>query len=198
MNQVHHVPKPWGFEIWWAVTDDYAGKLLHVEQGHRLSLQYHEEKDESCYLLSGMIKLTHGLALDELSQRTVSAGECWRNRPGEIHTIEALVTSVVIEASTPQLDDVVRLRDRYGRTDDNTAAPLTVPSAMRPPRLLDRDQLMTKLNVRRQELPAILEAADFPNPVAYFRGRLLWQESSVDAWMQQGDPVPDVVHAVSG
>jgi len=197
INEVRHVPKPWGFEVWWAVTDDYAGKLLHVEQGHRLSLQYHEEKDESCYLLSGMITLTHGLSLDELTHRTVSPGECWRNRPGEIHTIEAIVTSVVIEASTPQLDDVVRVHDRYGRSQSDDGAPL-VTSAMQPPRLLDRDQLAVKLQVRRPELADLLSSTDFPAPVAYFRGRLLWQEATVDGWMAQGGAVPDVVHAITG
>jgi quercetin dioxygenase-like cupin family protein len=109
------VNKPWGHEIWWAVTEKYAGKILHVERGHRLSLQYHRDKDESCYLLSGRIVLTQGSSVDALERRTLEPGSSWRNRPGEIHTIEALEHSDVLEASTPQLDDVVRLHDHYGR-----------------------------------------------------------------------------------
>jgi len=111
------VPKPWGHEIWWAVTELYAGKILHVERGHRLSLQYHRQKDESCYLLSGLIEVTRGRSQHELERRTIKPGATWRNRPGEIHTIEALEDSDVIEVSTPQLDDVVRLVDDYGRID---------------------------------------------------------------------------------
>jgi mannose-6-phosphate isomerase len=111
------VPKPWGYEVWWAVTEHYAGKILHVTRGHRLSLQYHETKDESCYLLAGRIALTRGASVDELETVTIEAGAIWRNQPGEIHTIEALEESDVLEVSTPQLDDVVRLQDDYGRTE---------------------------------------------------------------------------------
>ncbi|HEY0387244.1 MAG TPA: hypothetical protein VGC71_02270 [Gaiellales bacterium] len=195
MNEVRHVPKPWGFEIWWAVTDEYAGKLLHVEKGHQLSLQYHEEKDESCYLLSGLIRLTQGSSLDELTHRHVSPGECWRNRPYDIHTIEAVATSVVIEASTPQLDDVVRVHDPYGRSHNGEATPIAT-KALQPPRFLDRDQLATKLDVPRGAIAKSLEMQEFPRPAGYFRGRLLWQESVIDAWLEQSTTVPDVVHAV--
>ncbi|MBS1882373.1 MAG: cupin domain-containing protein [Actinobacteria bacterium] len=111
------VEKPWGHEIWWAQTPHYAGKLLHVDAGQKLSLQLHREKDESSYVLSGRLLLTRGPSLDELSTEEVGPGFAWRAEPGTIHTIEALEDSVVVEASTPQLDDVVRLRDRYGRED---------------------------------------------------------------------------------
>jgi mannose-6-phosphate isomerase-like protein (cupin superfamily) len=109
------VEKPWGYEIWWAATDQYVGKILHVNKGHRLSLQYHEKKDETSYVLSGRLILVQGESEDTLTERTVSVGDVWRNRPGTIHTIEALEDADVLEASTPHLDDVVRLRDDYGR-----------------------------------------------------------------------------------
>ncbi len=110
-----HVQKPWGYEIWWAVTDEYVGKILHVDEGHRLSLQYHEQKDESCYLLSGRLLLVQGKSVDSLTECEIGPGEAWRNLPGLIHTIEALEDCDVLEASTPFLDDVVRLKDNYGR-----------------------------------------------------------------------------------
>lgn len=109
------VEKPWGHEIWWAATDQYVGKILHVTKGHRLSLQYHEKKDETSYVLAGRLILVQGPTEDELTERTVGVGDVWRNLPGTIHTIEALEDSDVLEASTPHLEDVVRLRDDYGR-----------------------------------------------------------------------------------
>jgi mannose-6-phosphate isomerase len=115
------VDKPWGHELWYALTDAYAGKILHVKQGHRLSLQYHEVKDESCYLLTGRLLLVKGPSAQDLSEQVVEAGHVWRNQPGEVHTIEALEDSEVLEVSTPHLDDVVRLTDNYGR--DGTSAP---------------------------------------------------------------------------
>jgi mannose-6-phosphate isomerase len=115
------VAKPWGYEIWYAQTEVYAGKLLHVDQGHRLSLQYHERKDETSYLLSGRLLLVQGASADALVERAIGPGTVWRNRPGQVHTIEALEDSDVLEVSTPELDDVVRLIDRYGR--EGTAEP---------------------------------------------------------------------------
>jgi quercetin dioxygenase-like cupin family protein len=116
-----HIDKPWGYEIWWAWTDAYVGKILHVDAGHRLSVQYHERKDETSYVLKGRLTLSKGDAADALVETEVAAGAQWRNRPGEIHTIEALEDSDVLEVSTPHLDDVVRLADAYGRT--GTSAP---------------------------------------------------------------------------
>jgi mannose-6-phosphate isomerase len=109
------VDKPWGHELWFAHTDRYAGKLLHVKAGHRLSLQYHEAKDESSYLLSGRMLLVQGEDAEHLSEREIEPGDSWRNEAGTVHTVEALEDSVVIEVSTPEVDDVVRLDDRYGR-----------------------------------------------------------------------------------
>lgn len=110
------VDKPWGHEVWWAQTDSYAGKLLYVEAGHRLSVQFHREKDESSYLLSGRLRLTRGPSADELETEEVGPGHCWRIEPGVVHTIEAIEDAVVLEVSTAHLDDVVRLDDRYGRS----------------------------------------------------------------------------------
>jgi mannose-6-phosphate isomerase-like protein (cupin superfamily) len=113
----HRVEKPWGHEIWWAETDAYAGKLLHVEAGHSLSLQLHREKDETSYLLSGRLRLTRGASPEDLQEQEIEPGFAWRVQPGTVHCIEAVEDSVVLEVSTPQLDDVVRLQDRYGRVD---------------------------------------------------------------------------------
>jgi len=115
------VQKPWGHEIWWAHTEHYAGKILHVNGGHRLSLQLHEHKDESCYVLSGRLLLIQGPSAEELSERVVTVGDVWRNEPGRVHTIEAIEDSDVLEVSTAHLDDVIRLRDNYGR--EGTSAP---------------------------------------------------------------------------
>jgi mannose-6-phosphate isomerase len=109
------IEKPWGYEIWWAVTDQYVGKILHVNQGHRLSLQYHEHKEETSYLLSGRLLLVQGEAVESLTEREIGPGHAWHNPAGLIHTIEAIEDSDVLEASTPFLDDVIRLKDNYGR-----------------------------------------------------------------------------------
>lgn len=118
VEEPKRVEKPWGHEVWWAQTDCYAGKLLIVNAGHSLSLQYHREKDETSYLLSGRLRLVQGETADSLGEREVEPGQAWRNEPGAVHSIEALEDSVVLEVSTPHLDDVVRLQDRYGRTDE--------------------------------------------------------------------------------
>ncbi len=115
------VDKPWGHEIWYAWTDRYVGKILHVNRGGKLSLQYHAQKDETSYVLRGRLRLTRGPSLDRLTVTEVGEGYVWRNRPGEIHTMEGLEDADVLEVSTPELDDVVRLRDLYGR--EGTSAP---------------------------------------------------------------------------
>ena len=110
------ISKPWGHEVWFAHTDRYAGKFLHVKAGHRLSVQYHEEKDETSFLLSGRLLLSQGEDAEALDAREIGPGSVWRNEPRLIHTIEALEDTVVVEVSTPELADVVRVGDRYGRT----------------------------------------------------------------------------------
>lgn len=110
------VEKPWGHELIWAHTPFYVGKVLHVRAGHVLSCQYHERKDETMHLLSGEIILR--LWADENatpSERVMRPGESVHIVPYTIHSIEAVVDSDVLEASTSELDDVVRLRDLYGR-----------------------------------------------------------------------------------
>jgi mannose-6-phosphate isomerase len=110
-----YVDKPWGGELWFAHTDRYAGKLLHVKAGERLSVQYHATKDETSYLLSGRIVLRRGPSPDSLVETELEPGGVWRNEPGSVHSVEALEDSTIVEVSTPELDDVVRLRDDYGR-----------------------------------------------------------------------------------
>lgn len=109
------VDKPWGHELWFAHTDRYAGKLLHITKGHRLSMQYHERKDETSYLLSGRALILQGPSEDDLTERILEPGDVWRNEAEVVHTIEALEDVVVVEVSTPELEDVVRLSDNYGR-----------------------------------------------------------------------------------
>jgi mannose-6-phosphate isomerase len=109
------VEKPWGEEIWFAETERYAGKLLRIDAGQQLSVQYHERKDETSYLLSGRLRILQGPSADALASREVAAGTAWRNQPGQVHSIEAIEDSVVIEVSSPEVGDVVRLADRYGR-----------------------------------------------------------------------------------
>ena len=113
------VQKPWGYEIWYAWTDQYVGKIIHVNAGQKLSLQYHNHKDETSYLLTGSMNLTKGPDADHLTVTEIHAGHQWRNRPLEVHTIEAITDSDVLEVSTPFLEDVVRLKDAYGREGTN-------------------------------------------------------------------------------
>ena len=105
------VPKPWGREIWYAHEDRYAGKILEITRGHALSLQKHERKQETMYLQAGRLRY-------HLNGRDVemTVGQCITIRPGDVHRMEALEDSVILEVSTPELDDVIRLDDRYGRT----------------------------------------------------------------------------------
>jgi mannose-6-phosphate isomerase len=110
----YRVDKPWGYELVWARTDRYVGKILHVRAGHVLSLQYHNQKDETMHLLSGKLILRTQQG-DALVSRPFLAGETVHIPPRLIHQIEAVVDSDVLEASTPELDDLVRLQDRYGR-----------------------------------------------------------------------------------
>jgi mannose-6-phosphate isomerase len=110
----YRVDKPWGHELVWARTDQYVGKILHVRAGHVLSLQYHNVKDETMHVLQGELILRTRTG-DELIARPFKAGESVHIPPKLIHQIEAVVDSDVLEASTPHLDDLVRLQDRYGR-----------------------------------------------------------------------------------
>lgn len=115
IRPMRRVEKPWGFEIIWAVTDRYVGKILHVKAGEALSLQYHERKDESIYLAVGEMLLDFGPAGQPLERRTIRVGEAVRLTPGTRHRMIAVEDCDVFEVSTPDLEDVVRLEDRYGR-----------------------------------------------------------------------------------
>ena len=111
----YRVDKPWGYELVWARTDRYVGKILHVNAGHVLSLQYHNFKDETMHVLSGELILRTRPGAD-LVERRFKAGESVHIPPKLVHQIEAVETSDVLEASTSELDDLVRLTDRYGRS----------------------------------------------------------------------------------
>jgi mannose-6-phosphate isomerase-like protein (cupin superfamily) len=112
------VEKPWGYELIWADTDLYVGKILHVNAGEALSVQMHRVKDETLHLLNGRIRLRAGASIEALVDVELGSGESFRISPGTIHMIEALTDADVLEASTPHLDDVVRFQDRYGRAPE--------------------------------------------------------------------------------
>jgi mannose-6-phosphate isomerase len=114
-DQVTRVDKPWGYELHWAKTDRYVGKLIHVDAGHALSLQYHNLKDETIYLASGrmLFEIKEGNGMVE---REMSPGEAVHITPKTVHRMTAITDCDIFEVSTPELHDVVRLEDRYGRT----------------------------------------------------------------------------------
>lgn len=114
VSEIPRVDKPWGYELHWAKTDRYVGKIIHIKKGHALSLQYHNRKDETILLWSG--KLLFEIQQDgQLVKHEVLPGQRFHVTPGTVHRMTALEDSDVIEVSTPELDDVVRLEDRYGR-----------------------------------------------------------------------------------
>jgi mannose-6-phosphate isomerase len=119
--EVRVVSKPWGHETIWASTDQYVGKILHIKAGHALSIQYHTAKDETVHLLSGEIiyRVQTGPGQDDLEDVRLRAGESFRITPHTVHQMEAVTDCDVLEASTAHLDDVVRLKDRYGREGTN-------------------------------------------------------------------------------
>jgi mannose-6-phosphate isomerase len=110
------VEKPWGYELIWAQADSYVGKVLFVKAGESLSLQFHNEKDESWFVHSGRARLELGSVGEPmLKEEVISAGAAFRFPPGTVHRVTALEDTTILEVSTPHLDDVVRLDDRYGR-----------------------------------------------------------------------------------
>jgi mannose-6-phosphate isomerase len=116
-TDVRRVEKPWGYEVVYALTERYCGKVIFVRKGEELSLQFHREKDEVVYLHEGRIELQVGEPGRPLDVEVVTPGRAYRLRPGIVHRWHALEDSVVLEVSTPEIDDVVRLEDRYGRAD---------------------------------------------------------------------------------
>jgi mannose-6-phosphate isomerase-like protein (cupin superfamily) len=116
------VDKPWGYELIWALTEAYCGKLLHVKAGHSLSLQFHRVKDEAWYVQGGRARLELGAVGDAVLQHEIiGPGDAFHYTPGTVHRVTALEDTDILEVSTPHLDDVVRLEDAYGR--EGTSAP---------------------------------------------------------------------------
>ena len=122
VSAVRRVDKPWGHEEIFALVDGkFSGKAIHVGEGHALSLQYHERKEETISVQSGRLRVEVGLDEQALEEFELSPGESIHLRPGVRHRVTAVEDTVMLEASTTELDDVVRLEDRYGRS--GTSAP---------------------------------------------------------------------------
>jgi mannose-6-phosphate isomerase-like protein (cupin superfamily) len=120
--ETRRVEKPWGYELIWAHTDVYVGKVLFVKAGESLSLQYHDEKDESWLIQSGRARIELGRVTDEtFAEEVVGPGAAFHYVPGTVHRVTAVEDTTILEVSTPQLEDVVRLADSYGR--EGTSAP---------------------------------------------------------------------------
>jgi mannose-6-phosphate isomerase-like protein (cupin superfamily) len=113
--EASRVEKPWGYELCWAVTDRYLGKVIHINQGEALSLQYHRLKDEFQYVIKGSVEIEIGDAEAQITKHRMRAGDTLHITPGTRHRITALEDTDIYEVSTPEIDDVVRLEDRYGR-----------------------------------------------------------------------------------
>jgi len=117
VERVRRVEKPWGHEEWFAlVLGRFCGKALHIQAGHSLSLQYHEVKEETVSVQSGRLLFEVGVTEDQLESFELLPGEAVHLTPGTRHRMTALEDTIVLEASTTELDDVVRLKDRYGRS----------------------------------------------------------------------------------
>ena len=109
------IAKPWGYELIWAHTDSYVGKILSINAGERLSLQYHHIKDETIYVTKGVLLFTFGDDIENLEIMEMLPGEVYHIRPGMIHQMEAIKDCEIFEVSTDHLSDVVRLKDDYGK-----------------------------------------------------------------------------------
>ncbi len=114
--KTERVEKPWGYELIWARTERYVGKVLHINKGHALSLQYHRRKDETVHVLQGQMLFQTGGENEPLQEKLLGPGESFHITPLLRHRMIAQTDCDILEASTPELDDVVRLEDRYGRT----------------------------------------------------------------------------------
>jgi mannose-6-phosphate isomerase len=116
-NDVRRIEKPWGYEIVYGLTERYCGKLLFIRKEEQVSLQFHREKDEVIYVHEGLVELEIGEPGRQPETEVVGPGEAFRLMPGVVHRWRALEDSIVLEVSSPEIDDVVRLEDRYGRVD---------------------------------------------------------------------------------
>jgi len=119
-NAARRVDKPWGHELIFASTQRYVGKILFIRAGEALSLQYHRQKDETIRMESGEMDLVVGPSVEELERVRMGPGDTFHITPGTIHRMIALTDCTLFEVSTPELDDVVRLEDRYGREGSST------------------------------------------------------------------------------
>jgi mannose-6-phosphate isomerase-like protein (cupin superfamily) len=119
--QPRRVPKPWGEELIWALTDRYCGKVITIETGRRLSLQYHEQKDEAIFVIAGRLRLLLEDDAGSMVTRELGPGEGAHVAVGRRHRYEAIERVELVEVSTPELDDVVRVEDDFGR--EGTSAP---------------------------------------------------------------------------
>ena len=115
LQEIEKVEKPWGFELIWAKTDRYVGKILHVKKGHKLSLQYHNKKVETIFLQSGMMSLQIDDSNDQLIEVKLMPGQAHHIPAGKRHRMIAIEDCDIFEVSTPELNDIVRLEDTYGR-----------------------------------------------------------------------------------
>ncbi len=117
VSDIEKVEKPWGYELHWAKTDRYVGKVIHVNAGHALSLQYHNVKEETILLWSGRLRfeIQEG---ERVVTRAMEAGDRAHIKPKTVHRMTAIEDCDIFEVSTPELDDVVRLEDRYGRVEN--------------------------------------------------------------------------------
>lgn len=109
------VDKPWGYELRWAITDRYLGKVLHINKGEALSLQFHNHKEESQYVTAGALDIELGGADGVLTRYRMVKGDTLHIPPGTRHRITAIEDTDIFEVSTPEIEDVVRIEDRYGR-----------------------------------------------------------------------------------
>lgn len=116
LQDIEVKPKPWGKEIWFAWNPKYAGKILEINKGHRFSLQYHEKKIETQLIIEGKIKFTFGKDPKNLSELIFEAGEKVDIPAKLLHRAEALEKTIIFEVSTPELEDVIKIEDDYGRT----------------------------------------------------------------------------------
>ncbi len=116
--EVQKVDKPWGYELVFAATDRYSGKVIFVRAGEQLSLQFHREKDETIYVQSGRAEFEIGDPGGTLDIEIVGPGRAFHLAAGTVHRVRAVEDTVLFEVSTPETEDVVRLEDRYGRADD--------------------------------------------------------------------------------
>jgi mannose-6-phosphate isomerase len=112
---VKRVEKPWGYELIYATTDRYCGKVIFVRSGEELSLQFHRLKDETLYVHSGRAEFEIGEPGKPVDTEVIAPGRAFHLEPGTVHRLRALEDTVILEVSTPELEDVVRLEDRYGR-----------------------------------------------------------------------------------